>query len=146
MRMHCMISAMATLLAILVSGPVSAGDGKVGDADLRDKEQLVIDAAPIVASKDKIAVIVFGGSEAVLRSIYQAAVEYEKTTDKELVFLQAPDRDTDPNSTEFQIFIQGRHTNTLVAVGDRIDDQGKAFDDLKANIEDGIERLKAAQQ
>ena len=142
MKMRCMISALAAFLVVFVSGAALAGDGNVQYLDTRQETLNDVEIASKALSNESIVITAFGGSDAVLRSIYQAAIEYEKTTDKDLVFLQAPDRDAEPNSTEFQIFIQGRHTNTLLAVGERIDDQARAFNDLKANIEDGLRRVQ----
>ena len=124
---------------------VLAGNGQVQYRDLRDKEQVVIDLAPIAASKDRTAIIAYGGSDEVLRAVYTAAQKIEKTTDEDIFFLQAPDRDGDPSVTEFRIYTHGVHTSTMISSGDNLQ-KGQVLAEVTAAIQKGLERVKAAEQ
>lgn len=144
--MKILSDLVATGLLLTFASHVLAGDGKVDYADLRDKEQAVIDAAPIFASKEKTAIIAYGGSDEVLHAVYTAAQEIEKTTDEDIFFLQAPDRDGDPNVTEFRIYTRGVHTGTFTSVGGELKDAKSTLRVVRNAVVDGLERVKEAQQ
>lgn len=145
MTIRFMSLALAAFLAVLVSGAASAGDGKVQYDDLREAPQNAIEVAPIVASKDRTVIIAYGGSDEVLRAVYNAAGEIEKATNEDIFFLQAPDRDADPNVTEFAIYMRGEHIGSLISDGNNLQ-KDQVLSEITTAIEKGLERLKAAQQ
>ena len=143
--MRCVISNLSAFLAVLVSGTASAGDGKIQYDDLREAPQNVIEIAPIVASKDRTAIIAYGGSDEVLRVVYTAAGEIEKTTDEDIFFLQAPDRDGRADITEFAIYMRGEQIGSLISDGNNLQ-KDPVLTEITTAIEKGLERVKAAKQ
>lgn len=143
--MKILSTLVATGLLFTFPSHALAGDGKVQYADLRDKEQAVIDAAPIAASNEKTAIIAYGGPDEALRAVYIAAGEIEKTTDEDIFFLQAPDRDGDPTKTVFEVYTRGVRTGAIV-IGENLPAQADVEADFKGMVFRGLERVKAAQQ
>ena len=143
--MKTMSTLVATGLLLTFVWHASAGDGKVQYDDLREAPQNAIDIAPIVASKDRTAIIAYGGSDEVLRAVYTAATEIEKTTDEDIFFLQAPDRDDRADITEFAIYMRGEHIGSLISDGNNLQ-KDQVLSEITAAIEKGLERVKAVEQ
>ncbi len=102
-----------TAEAVTATSPHEAG--RVLYADIRGRDADFVKLAPGAASSGRVSVIVYGGSDPLLRAVYEAAQAYAASGPKrDIYFLQASDNDDDPNTVNVTVWSNGRKHRTII--------------------------------
>lgn len=118
----------------------SAADGKVQYKDIRAKSEGYVRMAGHAASgKNRIALMVKGGNNNLLKILYVAAKNVENNTDKDVWFLHSVDDKPNDGNTEVDIYVSGRKTGTLVIAPTLEKDADKM---LSLVVGDGLRQIK----
>ncbi len=89
--------------------------GRVMFADIRGKSEGFVGDAPAMASSGRVSVIVYGGTDPILRSVYTAAQDYAASgPGRDIYFLQADDNDNDLNTVNIEVWSNGWRHRTIV--------------------------------
>lgn len=82
--------------------------GRVMFADIRGKSEGFVEDAPGAASSGRVSVVVYGGTDPILRAVYTAAQQYASSgPNRDIYFLQADDNDNDPNTVDISVWSNG---------------------------------------
>lgn len=82
--------------------------GQLMFADIRGRDEQFVKHAPGSASSGRVSVVVYGGSDPILRAVYEAAQDYAASgPGRDIYFLQADDNDEDPSTVHIAVWSDG---------------------------------------
>ncbi|GAB5469825.1 MAG: hypothetical protein Kilf2KO_28550 [Rhodospirillales bacterium] len=130
-----------------VTSPHDAG--RVMFADIRGKSEGFVEDAPGAASSGRVSVIVYGGSDPILRAVYEAAQAYSTSgPSRDIYFLQADDNDDDATTVKISVWSNGWEYG-VIEVDNAGNAQSQDFSDLRSYAKehmDGARNEHLAQQ